>query len=153
MGREKGIFLLQRSWWPWELLRQTHSLQSLRTGSWENWQKPEVVRILTKVSFLSSLSVVPGQNRKLKFHTVPSFPNSDCQVKKEVINPFSPQDSYYLLVYLICVLRTWLENCQVGGGGREGRPGSPQNMAGQKCELYFICSYKLLLPKLICKEL
>jgi len=65
------------------------------------------VRILTKVSFLSSLSVVPGQNRKVKFHIVPSFPNSDCQgKKKEVINPFSPKDSYYLLVYLICVLRT-----------------------------------------------
>ena len=26
-------------------------------------------------------------------------------------------------------------------------------MAGQKCELYPICSYKRILPKLICKEL
>lgn len=42
-------------------------------ASWENWQKLGKVRILTKVSSFRSLSVVPGQERKLKRHFPLSF--------------------------------------------------------------------------------
>ena len=36
---------------------------------------------LTKVSSPRSLSVVPGREKKVKFHIVPSFPHSDWQEK------------------------------------------------------------------------
>ena len=43
--------------------------------------KQQRVRILTKVGSPRSLSVVPGQERKVKFHVVHSFLNSDWQEK------------------------------------------------------------------------
>lgn len=44
-------------------------------------QSQQRVRIFTKVSSPSSLYVVPGEERKVKFYVVLSFPNSDGQAK------------------------------------------------------------------------
>ena len=61
-----------------------NSLQSLQIGSRRNWQKqPEVKN--SSQSQVSPISVVPGQERKVKFQVVPSFPNSDfCEFCFEV---------------------------------------------------------------------
>ena len=100
-------------------------LQSLQKGSWKNWQKL-VKEENSYHSQVSQISVVPGQERKIKFHVVLSFPNSGffdfgfrvpigCQF-------FSPRDSYFLLFVSFCVENlTW----QPSGWG-------PQNMARQK---------------------
>ena len=54
-----------------------HSLWSLKMGSWKSWQKLAKGEILIKVSSSRALSIVPGRERKVKFHVVPSFPNSN----------------------------------------------------------------------------
>lgn len=94
-----------------------YSLQSLQTGFWENWQKPTKGENSYQGQ-LSHTSGMPGWERKVKFHTVPSFENSYWQGKKRVrirflncdlwicfevstgYDPFSPRDSYCLLVSL-----------------------------------------------------
>ena len=43
--------------------------------------------------------MVPGQGREVKFHVVPSFPNTDWQ-EKTVINPSFLRGIYCLLVHL-----------------------------------------------------
>ena len=58
------------------------------------------MRILTRASSPISRSVVPSQETKIKFHIVPSFPNSNTSVT----DPFSPRDIYCLLACLV----TWL---------------------------------------------
>lgn len=91
------------------------------------------VRILTKVSSPSSLCVVPGEERKIKFHDVLSFPNSGRQVKNIsknsifhlwFINLLSGTHWLSILSLLgiiiafslvsFCILKTWLGNHQVG---------------------------------------
>ena len=90
-------------------------------ASWENWEKPTNGRILTKVSCLRSLSVVPAQEGKVKFPIVPSFPNSDWKEKILVIDPFSPTDSYCLIAVSLHVLRTWLSSCHLWGAQKYGQ--------------------------------
>lgn len=59
-------------------------------------QSQQRVRIFTKVSSPSSLYVVPGEERKVKFHVVLSFPNSDGQAKQLV------RIQYFICVLYIC---------------------------------------------------
>lgn len=106
-------------------------------------------RILTKVSFLSSLSVVPGQNRKVKLHIVPSFPDSDCQEKKKKKRGYQSFLSQRELLPP-CLSHLCPENLAWKlSGVREAVP----KIWLDKCKGYPICSYKRILPKLICKEL
>ena len=73
-------------------------LLSLQMGSWESWQKLVKGENSYK-SQLSQTSICSAQLRvrNVKFHVIISFPNPDPLV----IDPFSPKDSYYLLVCLI----------------------------------------------------
>ena len=75
----------------------THRMQSLQMGSWENWQKPTKVKILASNRFLEYQSTEPSWKRKIKFHMVPSFLNSDPLV----IDHFSSSNSCYLFVCLV----------------------------------------------------
>lgn len=71
------------------------------------------MRIPITVDFLGSQSVVPSQERMIKFHVVPSFLNPDPLAT----DPFSVSVSYHLLVslfFFFCVLSIWLGNHWVG---------------------------------------
>lgn len=49
------------------------------------WQSQQRMRILIKDSFPRSLSsVVPGLEKKVKFHTAPSYSNLECQPKNKL---------------------------------------------------------------------
>ena len=72
-----------------------------------------MMRIPITVDFLGSQSVVPSQERMIKFHVVPSFLNPDPLAT----DPFSVSVSYRLLVslfFFFCVLSIWLGNHRVG---------------------------------------
>lgn len=75
------------------------------------------MRILTRVSLYRSLRQKERQTdrrrerqrereRRVKFQTVPSFPNPDLTV----IDPFYPRDSYWLLDVSFSIPRTQLGN-------------------------------------------
>lgn len=71
------------------------------------------MRIPKRVDFLGSQSVVPSQERMIKFHVVPSFLNPDPLAT----DPFFVSVSYHLLVslfFFFCVLSIWLGNNRVG---------------------------------------
>ena len=55
---------------------------------------------------------MPSQERKVKFHIVPLFQNSNSYGFgfgiSLVVNSFSPRGSYFPLICLFCVLRTQL---------------------------------------------
>lgn len=75
-------FLVNYNFIPLNNQGETGKYQSLQNIAWKNWQ-PESASS-------ESLSVVPSQERKIKFQIVPL-----------VIYLFSPRDSYYLLICLI----------------------------------------------------
>ena len=92
--REKGVsarhspfkgkicFLLYSVWWPrWDLLGCPTFSGAFWCDPGKSGRRWQRVKILTKVTFSRSLSVVLGQERKVKFPAVPSFPNSDWQEK------------------------------------------------------------------------
>lgn len=99
-------------------------------ASWEktgrNWQR---LRLTTKVNSLRSLSVVPGRERKVTFHVVFSFPNSDCRKIYLLLILFLPGTVAFLFVSF-CVLRTSLGNGQIGEN---------KSIAGQKRGLNSMC--------------
>ena len=89
MGRAKIIFPPQQFLMTRVRAAGTpHSLQSLHTESWENWQKWARGENSHQSQLFRSLSVVPGEERKVKFHVVLSFPNADGQGKKKKIKNY-----------------------------------------------------------------
>lgn len=79
-----------------------------------------ILRALTKVSSPRSLSLVPGWEREVNF-TFFLSKFGLVERKKKLPIFFSPRDSFCLLFFSFCVLRTWLGNCQVV---------APRNMVG-----------------------
>lgn len=84
-----------------------HILVNTRACKWDTGRSQWRVRILTRISSPQSLSVVPSQERKIKFHVVPPFPNPD----RLVINPFllgTAITIFLCLVFLRLSLRVLL---------------------------------------------
>lgn len=81
-----------------------HLLQSLQMAPWGKWQKSTKGRNFYKSQFFQIS--MPGEELKLKCHTVLFFPNWDNLLGTAIAS----------LIVSFCVLRNYFGTCQVGGG-------------------------------------
>lgn len=77
--------------------------RACRGGLGKTGRSQKRVKILSGRSSSESLCVVLSQERKMKFHAMPSFPNPDPLLN----DPFSPCDNYCLFAHLVLHPNNW----------------------------------------------
>ena len=118
-------------------------------GSWENWQKPEKSKNsyqsqLSQFSICGAWSKQEGKTSHCPFLSRFRLSGRKKKDRLSILSLPKRAITTLFISFVSWELSLKIVRCQGG---------SPKNMAGQKCELYPICSYKRILPKLICKEL